>query len=60
MIKVNVKHKRNNEKIVEGTIKHNKTNKAELMVVIGTLSELAMKDYDITKQELVDLVKKRG
>ena len=60
MIKVNVKHKRNNENIVEGTIKHNKTNKAELMVVIGTLSELAMRDFGVSKMEMLDFIKKRG
>lgn len=60
MIKINMKHKKDNKNIVEGTMKVVKSNKAELMVVIGKLSEIAMKEYDIAKMELVDLVEKRG
>ena len=60
MIKINIKHKKDNENIVYGTIKTPKTNRAELMVVIGRLAEIAMKDYDISKMEMLDFIKKRG
>lgn len=60
MIKVNVKHDKYDENIVYGTIKPKKTNKAELMVVIGKLSEIAMKEYDVSKMEMLDFIKKRG
>ena len=60
MIKVYVKHKKDNKNIVYGTIKPKKTNKAELMVVIGNLAEIAMKEYDVSKMEMLDFIKKRG
>jgi len=60
MIKINIKHKKDNENIVYGTIKPINTNRAELMVVIGKLSEIAMKDFDVTKMEMLDFIKKRG
>lgn len=60
MIKVNIKHTKNNENLVKGTIKTDKTNRAELMVVIGKLVETAMKDFDISKMEMLDFIKKRG
>ena len=60
MIKVNVKHDKYDENIAYGTIKSKKTNKAELMVVIGRLSEIAMKEYDVSKMEMLDFIKKRG
>lgn len=60
MIKINIKHKKDNENIVYGTIKPINTNRAELMVVIGKLAEIAMKDFDVTKMEMLDFIKKRG
>ena len=60
MIKVNVKSKKNDESIVYGTVKPVNTNRAELMVVIGMLSELAMKKYGVSKMEMLDFIKKRG
>ena len=60
MIKVNIKHKKDNENIVYGTIDTSKANQAELMVVIGKLAEVAMKDFDISKMEMIDFIKKRG
>lgn len=60
MLKINIKHKKDNENIVYGTINTSKTNQAELMVVIGKLAEIAMKDFDISKMEMLDFIKKRG
>lgn len=60
MLKINIKHKKDNENIVYGTINTSKTNQAELMVVIGKLAEVAMKDFDISKMEMLDFIKKRG
>ena len=60
MIKVNVKSKKNNKNLVSGTIKPIKTNKAELMVVIGKLVELAMQEHDVSKMEMIDFIEKRG
>ena len=60
MIKVNVKHDKYDENIVYGTIEPIKTNKAELMVVIGKLVELAMQEHDISKMEMIDFIEKRG
>ena len=60
MIKVNVKHKKDNENLVDGIIKTDKATRAELMVVIGNLVETAMKDHDVTKMEMIDFIKKRG
>lgn len=60
MLKINIKHKKDNENIVYGTINTSKTNQAELMVVIGKLAEVAMKEYDISKMEMLDFIKKRG
>lgn len=59
MIKIRVKSKRKNKNIVRGFIIPRNTNKAELMVVIGKLSELAMKDFGISKTEMVDFIEKR-
>lgn len=60
MIKVNMKHKKDNNNIVKGTMKVVKSNKAELMVVIGNLVDIAMKEYDVSKMEMLDFIKKRG
>lgn len=60
MIKINVKHKKDNENLVYGKVNTDNTNRAELMVVIGMLVETAMKDYDVTKMEMLDFIKKRG
>ena len=60
MIKVNVKHDKYDENIVKGIIKPKKTNRAELMVVIGRLTEIAMKEFDVSKMEMLDFIKKRG
>lgn len=60
MIKINMKHKKDNNNIVDGIMKVVKSNKAELMVVIGKLSEIAMKEYNIAKMEMLDFIKKRG
>jgi len=60
MIKVNIKHRKDNENIAYGTINTKKTNKAELMVVIGNLVDIAMKEYDVSKMEMLDFIKKRG
>lgn len=60
MIKVNIKHKKDNENIVYGIINTSKANRAEIMVVIGKLVEIAMKEYDVSKMEMLDFIKKRG
>ena len=60
MIKVNIKHRKDNKNIAYGTMKVVKSNKAELMVVIGNLVDIAMKKYDVSKMEMLDFIKKRG